>query len=155
MDVDVVETPVGPVTVELVDGRVARLCFGGRAGGGRRLPQVRRWLSDWFAGRPVSPPLALEDATAFERRVYAQVRAIPRGRTRTYGEVADRIGAPGAARAVGQAMGKNPVCLFIPCHRVVAANGLGGFGGAPGSSELKRTLLSLEGSLYPLSEKPG
>ena len=145
MDVDVVETPVGAVTVEVLRGRVARLSFGGAPGGGRRLPEVRRWLEDWFAGRRVSPPLALEDATAFERRVYAAVRAIPRGRTRTYGEVADRIGAPGAARAVGQAMGNNPVCLFIPCHRVVASNGLGGFGGAPGASELKRRLLGLEG----------
>jgi methylated-DNA-[protein]-cysteine S-methyltransferase len=75
--------------------------------------------------------------------VYAVVRRIPWGGTRTYGEVARAAGAPGAARAVGRAMARNRICLFIPCHRVVGAAGPGGFG-PPGGVRLKRRLLSLE-----------
>ena len=80
--------------------------------------------------------------TPFRRRVWDALRAIPRGETRTYGQVAAEIGAEGAARAVGAACGANPVLLLIPCHRVVAAGGsLGGFAsGLP----LKRALLDLE-----------
>jgi O-6-methylguanine DNA methyltransferase len=79
------------------------------------------------------------------------VRAIPRGQTAGYGEVARRIGRPGAARAVGGAVGRNPVGLLVPCHRVIAADGtLGGYGAAAwGGREaalaVKRELLLLEG----------
>ena len=70
----------------------------------------------------------------FHRRVYEIARAIPPGRTLTYGEIAERLGEPGAARAVGQALGENPFPIVVPCHRVLAANGkLGGFS-APGGT---------------------
>ena len=79
------------------------------------------------------------------------VRAIPRGSTAGYGEVARRVGRPGAARAVGGAVGRNPVGLLVPCHRVIAGDGtLGGYGvaawgGREGALELKRHLLEFEG----------
>ena len=87
----------------------------------------------------------------FARRVYAAARRIPPGRTATYGEIAAAIGAPGEARAVGQALGANPVPLIVPCHRIVAAGGrLGGFS-APGGGLTKTRLLALEGVGLPLS----
>jgi methylated-DNA-[protein]-cysteine S-methyltransferase len=82
----------------------------------------------------------------FHRRVYAIARAIPPGRTLTYGEIADRLGDPSAARAVGQALGENPFPIVVPCHRVLAANGkLGGFS-APGGTATKLKLLRIEGA---------
>ena len=82
--------------------------------------------------------------TGFERQVYAAVKKIPRGEVRTYGWVAQRIGRPLAARAVGNALHKNPFAPVVPCHRVVAKNGLGGFAGG---REKKKRLLRSEG--YP------
>ncbi len=80
--------------------------------------------------------------TVFRQRVWAALRAIPRGQTRTYGQVAAEVGAPGAARAVGAACGANAVMLLIPCHRVVGAGGsLGGFAAG---LDRKRALLELE-----------
>ena len=82
--------------------------------------------------------------TTFERSVLEATRKIPYGETRTYGEIAAEIGAPDAARAVGQALGKNRTCIVVPCHRVVAANG--GLGGFSGGIHWKRDLLALEGA---------
>lgn len=82
--------------------------------------------------------------TPFQRAVWGAARAIPHGRTRTYGEIAAAVGRPGAARAVGQALGANPVPLLVPCHRVVAAGG--GLGGFTGGLDLKARLLALEGT---------
>ncbi len=80
--------------------------------------------------------------TDFQRAVWRAVRKVPYGRTASYGEIARKIGRPGASRAVGQANGANPVCLVVPCHRVVGADGsLTGFGGG---IEVKKKLLSLE-----------
>ncbi len=96
-------------------------------------------------------PLVLEGLSDWDRRVLEGVRTIPRGATASYGEVARRIGSPGAARAVGGAVGRNPIGLLIPCHRVIAGDGtLGGYGGSWfGSLEellgLKERLLELEG----------
>ncbi len=88
--------------------------------------------------------LDLSQTPAFEARVYAGARAIPRGQTRTYGQVATSVGEPGAARAVGQAMGRNPFPIIVPCHRVVAADGrLGGFS-AHGGAATKIRLLEIE-----------
>src|SRR5207244_11104545 len=82
----------------------------------------------------------------FHRRVYAIARAIPPGRTLTYGDIANRLGDPTAARAVGRALGENPFPIVVPCHRVLAANGkLGGFS-APGGPPTKLTLLRIEGA---------
>ncbi|MFZ1991117.1 MAG: methylated-DNA--[protein]-cysteine S-methyltransferase [Alphaproteobacteria bacterium] len=91
----------------------------------------------------------LGEMPEFSRRVYDVARAIPPGSTLTYGEVAARLGQPGAAREVGQAMGANPVPIVIPCHRVVAASGkIGGFS-APGGSVTKQRLLAIEAALQP------
>lgn len=87
----------------------------------------------------------LEGVPEFHRRVYALVRRIPPGATLTYGEVARRLGQPGSAQAVGQAMGRNPVPPIVPCHRVLAAAGDGGFS-APGGVETKRRMLAIEGA---------
>lgn len=82
----------------------------------------------------------------FRRRVYVATRAVGPGQTATYGEIARAIGAPGAARSVGAALGSNPFPLIVPCHRVLAADGsLHGFS-APGSITTKRRLLEIEGA---------
>jgi methylated-DNA-[protein]-cysteine S-methyltransferase len=86
---------------------------------------------------------------AFDRSVYEATRAIPAGRTTTYGAVAAEIGDSGGARAVGQALGRNPWPILVPCHRVTGADGrMGGFS-APGGAVTKRRLLDLEGALAP------
>lgn len=88
----------------------------------------------------------LDGAGAFERAVYAVTRSIPPGATLTYGEVARRVGQPGAARAVGRALGANPTPIVIPCHRVVGAGArLVGFSAAGGTAT-KRRLLLIEGA---------
>ena len=150
IDYDVVETPAGPCAVAVEDGRVVRVRLGRTVGAEarrRRLPQVRRWVGEWFAGRSPRIPLEIE-ATPFVRRVYEIVRSIPRGATRTYGEVARAAGRPGAARAVGSAMARNRHCLFIPCHRVVGTAGLGGYSAAGGLAT-KRRLLAIESGRLP------
>lgn len=83
--------------------------------------------------------------TEFQQAVWESVSRIPKGKTLTYGELAADAGYPGAARAVGQAVGSNPIPLLIPCHRVVASNGIGGFGG---DIRLKKRLLAAEGIHY-------
>jgi methylated-DNA-[protein]-cysteine S-methyltransferase len=91
-------------------------------------------------------PLDLSGVDDFERRAYEVAREIKPGSTLTYGEIAARLGEPGAARAVGAAMGRNPVPIIVPCHRVLAAGG--GFGGfsAPGGLETKAAMLAIEGA---------
>ena len=74
------------------------------------------------------PMFGTSDGTDFQKAVWKELQKIPRGQTRTYGEIAAAIGRPKAVRAVGSACGANPIPLFIPCHRVTAKNGLGGFG---------------------------
>ena len=86
------------------------------------------------------------------QRVYAIARRIAPGRTLTYGEIARRLGGVGLSRAVGQALGRNPFAIIVPCHRVLSANGLPGGFSAPGGVTVKRQLLALEG--YVLSEEP-
>lgn len=90
--------------------------------------------------------LDLAHATPFERRVYAVARAIAPGATLTYGEIAARVGEPQAAREVGQAMGRNPCPLIVPCHRVLAAGGKTGGFSAHGGTMTKRKLLAIEGA---------
>jgi O-6-methylguanine DNA methyltransferase len=88
--------------------------------------------------------LDMDGVPPFHRRVYAVARNIPPGATLAYGEIAARIGAPGAARAVGQALGRNPFAIIVPCHRVLAAGGkVGGFS-ANGGVTTKRRLLAIE-----------
>jgi methylated-DNA-[protein]-cysteine S-methyltransferase len=103
-------------------------------------------LRIYFNGHKVTFPdkLDLSLATPFQRAVWEITGLIPYGETRSYAWVAEQIGKPKALRAVGQALGKNPLSIIIPCHRVIAHDGkLGGFGGGVG---IKRYLLSLEAS---------
>ncbi|MDE2291154.1 MAG: MGMT family protein [Elusimicrobia bacterium] len=88
----------------------------------------------------------MKDYPPFYRKVWLACAEIPKGETRTYGWVAKRIGKPGAARAVGQALGRNPFAPTVPCHRVVASSGLGGFSAKGGVAAKKRLLLK-EGAL--------
>ncbi|HEY1605348.1 MAG TPA: methylated-DNA--[protein]-cysteine S-methyltransferase [Allosphingosinicella sp.] len=94
-------------------------------------------------------PLDLSAADAFERSVYAATRAIPRGEVRTYGEIAAALDAPGAARAVGIALGRNPIPILVPCHRVLAAQGRSGGFSAPGGTKTKFRMLAIEGARRP------
>jgi methylated-DNA-[protein]-cysteine S-methyltransferase len=93
-------------------------------------------------------PLDLQDVPEFHRRVYEITRAIPPGEVLTYGEVARRLGEPGAARAVGQALGKNPFAPVIPCHRVLAAGGKSGGFSAEGGANTKLRMLEIEGTRF-------
>lgn len=110
------------------------------------LAEAAAALDDYFAGRADPVGRVAVDLTGlapFHRQVLEILAAcVPFGETMTYGELAEMVGRPRAARAVGGAMAANPAPIFIPCHRVVGAQGLGGFG--PGL-EVKRRLLSLEG----------
>lgn len=110
-------------------------------------------LEALLAGRPPEHDIRfdLADRPAWDRHVLAAVADVPWGSTVSYGEIARRVGAPRAARAVGGAVGRNPIGLLIPCHRVIAADGtIGGYGGDAWGSredrlEIKRELLSREG----------
>ena len=82
----------------------------------------------------------------FNQRVYELTRAVPRGETRTYGEIATRLGAPGAAHSVAQAIAKNPFMIIVPCHRVLEAGGYADKISPNGGTISKRRLLSIEGS---------
>lgn len=114
-------------------------------------------LQRYFAGRAIdfsSILVDLERCSAFHQRIYAALREIDWGKTTTYGALAAEVGAPDAARAIGQAMGRNPVPIIIPCHRVLASGGrIGGFS-APGGATTKERLLELEGVVRPHPATP-
>ena len=115
------------------------------AGADALLARTAAELAEYFAGQReyFDLPLDLRATTPFDRRVLDAIAAIPYGATRTYGELAQAVGSPGAARAVGRACRRNPVPLLIACHRVVRTGGtLGGFGA--GGPEVKARLLALE-----------
>ena len=97
--------------------------------------------------------LDLRELAPFQREVYALTRRIGPGRTRSYGEIASELGAPQAARAVGQALGANPFPIIVPCHRVLAAGAKAGGFSAPGGTRTKLRLLEIEGAL--LGGTPG
>ncbi|MEO5918674.1 MAG: MGMT family protein, partial [Candidatus Limnocylindrales bacterium] len=109
--------------------------------------------SDHVHRAPDQIPLDLADRPAWDQAVLGAVRAIPWGETRSYGDVARAIGRPGAARAVGGAVGRNPIAMIIPCHRVIAGDGtLGGYGGGWWGDrerllDLKAELLAAEGRI--------
>lgn len=93
-------------------------------------------------------PLADAAQPPFHRRVWALARTIPPGETRRYGDLAQQLGGPGAARAVGQALGANPFAPIVPCHRILAAGGGAGGFSAPGGTRTKLRLLELEGARF-------
>lgn len=159
-------TPFGDIVVELGDRGVERVTLPldglvledvptrGTRTANSRAGAVARELDEYFAGTRTSFDVAVDlDATPlsdFQRHVLLTVRAeVPYGETATYGEVAELAGRPGAARAVGTSMARNPVPFLVPCHRVVAANGLGGYGGGPAGVALKRALLDREARARP------
>lgn len=103
---------------------------------------ARRWLERYFSGRaPVFLPPLNPSGTPFQRAVWAELSRIPYGRTSSYGEIAARIGCA-SARAVGAAVGRNPISILIPCHRALGADGK--LTGYAGGVERKRYLLELE-----------
>lgn len=113
---------------------------------GRR-EEMQAVLQGWLDGVPYVGPIDLDTRLSpFARAVLAACRAIPRGEVRTYGELAAQIGKPGAARAVGGALRRNPVPLLIPCHRVIRGDGaIGEFN--MGGPAVKRRLLQREGAI--------
>jgi methylated-DNA-[protein]-cysteine S-methyltransferase len=160
----VVQTPLGPVTLYAKGRALVGLEFTDRAARRRALErQLRRHLGP-FETREVRDPAGARSrieayfagerhalsgqkvelcGTPFQLAVWRELRRIPPGRTLSYAALAARIARPRAVRAVGQANGSNPVSLFVPCHRVIAADG--GLGGYGGGLERKRRLLQLEG----------
>ena len=122
--------------VRLVDAPEPEVCP-------ERLERTAAELGEYFAGhRTTFTVTPAPEGTAFQCAVWRELAAVPCGQTLAYGELAARIGKPNAARAVGQAVGANPCLIVIPCHRVLASNGLGGFGCG---IERKKLLLTLEG----------
>lgn len=138
------------VTREFISSRVP--------GAGERAPtpEVEAVIADigrLLAGEPVDllgVRLDLTGVSDFHRRVYDEARRIPPGSTLTYGQIAQRLKAPGTARAIGQALGSNPFPIIVPCHRVLGANGaVGGFS-APGGVDTKLRILNIERRNAPL-----
>lgn len=114
------------------------------------LDQMERELDQYFAGNRTQfdVPLSLR-GTEFQVRVWNELLAIPFGETRTYGQLAAKLGVDGGSRAVGHANGDNRIAIVVPCHRVIAADGtLGGYGGG---LDAKRLLLNLEGHVLQAS----
>jgi methylated-DNA-[protein]-cysteine S-methyltransferase len=111
--------------------------------------ELRAQLDDYFSGRRTDFDLPLTlSGSPFQRRVWGVLQDIPYGETITYGEQARRVGVPSAPRAVGVANGRNPICVIVPCHRVIGADGsLTGYGGGV---ERKRALLELEAGVLTL-----
>ena len=149
----VLDSPVGPLTAVCADGGLAGLYLDGqrhrpgpeRLGprDDRVLPSLREQLSDYWAGTLTAFDLPLVvTGTPFQRQVWAALQTVPYGATCTYTDLAVAVGRPTAVRAVGAANGRNPVCLVVPCHRVVGAGG--GLTGYAGGLERKRFLLDHE-----------
>src|SRR6184192_2865427 len=151
----VVDSPCGPLTLVaegaalcglyMVDQRHRpdELTFGSNDPGAPIFARAETELKEYFAGqrREFEVPLAFA-GTPFQRLVWTALREIAYGETMSYGELAERLGKPSAARAVGLANGKNPIGIIVPCHRVVGSNGsLTGYGGG---LERKRYLLDFE-----------
>lgn len=110
------------------------------------LAECRRQLDEYFQGRRTTFELELApEGTDFQQRVWKEIARVPYGKTITYAELARRAGAPGHARAVGAATGRNPLGVVVPCHRIVGSDG--SLTGYAGGLERKRELLEREGSL--------
>lgn len=134
--------PVGPLWLELRDDCVLRLGFAC----GQAAPQAdaEGWCARLFGG--LAPVPVYLRGTPFQEAVWRALLEIPCGQTRSYGELAAALRRPGGARAVGQAVGANPLAWLVPCHRVLAAHGPGGY---HWGLAVKRRLLALEGVELP------
>lgn len=156
MRYSIITTPIGPLMLTGDDQALTGLHLPNRHGptagltrDDARFEIEARQLGEYFDGIRTSFdfPLRLEGGE-FERRVWDELLNIPYGTTDSYGALARRLGAPGSARAVGAANGRNPIAIVVPCHRVIGANGtLTGYGGG---LECKRTLLDLEAGIASL-----
>ena len=150
-----VPSPVGSLTLAAREGRLIGLWLEGQrhymdgAYGSLQespdaapFPRIAQWLKDYFSGgRPDASSLPLApEGTAFQRRVWRELLLIPYGKTVTYGQLAQRLGS--SPRAVGSAVGRNPISILIPCHRVLGAGGA--LTGYAGGLDNKRLLLALE-----------
>ena len=148
-------SPLGTVILAASDRGLAGLWFDGQ----QHQPDHRAWgpapdhpvlkracaqLADWFAGRrsDFDLPLDLQTGTAFQQSVWQALLQIPRGATTSYGQLSAGIGRPAAVRAVGAAIGRNPISVIVPCHRVVGADG--SLTGYAGGLQRKTALLELE-----------
>jgi methylated-DNA-[protein]-cysteine S-methyltransferase len=131
------------------EGRTAIAVRAGWQANDEPFAELRAQLDEYFAGQRRAFDLPLEMAgSPFQRRVWRALRDIPYGETISYGELARGIGVASASRAVGVANGHNPVCVIVPCHRVIGADGsLTGYGGG---LERKRLLLELEAGVLTL-----
>jgi methylated-DNA-[protein]-cysteine S-methyltransferase len=145
------DTPVGQLVLESDGDVLIGIWLPSRAtttrGDGHDAPPVLKdtatQLEEYFAGERTEFTLPMElDGTPFQRDVWTELTRIPYGKTISYGELARRVGRPKGPRAVGQANGKNPIPIIVPCHRVLASTGIGGYGGG---LPMKRTLLAVEG----------
>lgn len=153
-----IDSPLGGITLAATDQGLAGAWFDHQ----RHWPDTRGWqtddahpvlrraarqLGDYFAGRRdhFDLPLDLSHGTAFQQSVWQALLAIPAGRTTSYGALSAEVGKPAAVRAVGAAVGRNPISVIVPCHRVLGADG--SLTGYAGGLERKTTLLELEGAL--------
>src|SRR5215471_2232183 len=144
----VISTPVGELTVASTGNGLESISFG------RRVPQggvvdeasnsaVIQQIEEYFQGQRTRFDLSLDfEGTPFQMAVWRQLLEIPYGQTRTYGEIARRLGRPGAARAVGMANHDNRIPIVVPCHRVVGHDG--SLTGYAGGLHIKQQLLSIE-----------
>lgn len=150
-------TPLGPILLAATAHGLAGLWFDGQAhhpgtldapadAGHPVLAQALAELAAYWRGEPVAFATPLDAAgTPFQQRVWQALRAIPRGRTTSYGALAAALGTPAATRAVAGAIARNPISIVVPCHRVLGRDGA--LTGYAGGLERKRRLLALEGAL--------
>ena len=142
-----ISSPVGNLVLEEECGALVSIRWADKAGGNGSplLAEAARQLDAYFAGGLTEFDLPLRPTgSEFERRVWTAMQKIPFGETASYGALANEIHS--APRAVGRACGKNPIPIVIPCHRVLAKTGIGGYSGS-GGLKTKQALLSLEGAL--------
>jgi methylated-DNA-[protein]-cysteine S-methyltransferase len=142
-----ISSPIGQLTIDEENAAIVAIRWADMpAGNGSPLlAEAARQLDAYFAGQLSHFDLPLAPAgSSFETRVWSAMQLIPYGETRSYGDLADMIGS--APRPVGRACGHNPIPIVIPCHRVLARSGLGGYSGQ-GGLVTKQRLLALEGAL--------
>jgi methylated-DNA-[protein]-cysteine S-methyltransferase len=145
------DTPVGRLVLEGTDDVLIGIRLPNdpipvgddRSGSTPVLQQTVTQLEEYFAGERTDFDIPMTfEGTEFQRQVWTELCRIPYGETISYGELACRVGRPNGPRAVGQANGRNPIPIIVPCHRVVASDGIGGYGGG---LAMKRALLAVEG----------
>ena len=148
------DTPIGPLAIWVTRHGVRRVGFveqdmvDGRhwdPSGDETLAAAFEQIGEYLAGsrKSFELPLDFSGATTFQRQIFERLTHIPCGRIISYGDIADELGDPGAARAVGQAVGANPMPIIVPCHRVMRSDGK--LGGYSGGLQRKVILLGIEG----------